>query len=392
MADQKDLFLLFERYLSGSCSDEETKLLFNLFGDPANEDSLRKLIKQALDSGETTPSAQARIDEITLRAEENIIEAIRSESPEVKIIPFKIKNILIVAAAISLICTIGIGLYTVNQQDSIETNELVTEFGSDVLPGGNRATLSLGNGEVITLSDKKTGIIIGDSLKYEDGSSLTSNQVAAKNYVLSTPKGGQYSAVLSDGTRVWLNAESSLTYPVQFTGNERRVELVGEAYFEVSHNRKPFIVSSRQQEIEVLGTHFNVNAYKNQAFTTTTLISGSVEIVNLESQVTSRLSPGKQSTVRDGRINIQEVNVTPFVSWRNGLFSFRETEMHEVMNQLSRWYDVEVIYERPVPPTHFFGDIRRNESLASVLSILKQSGVNFKIEKDGSQSKLIVLP
>ena len=378
--------------MSGNCSDEEVEALFALFEEPANEAALRQLIKQALDSAETDLSMQGRVDRISQRAEKNIFEAIQQESNIRFRRPTKVRKLILAAASIVLIFSVGIAFYINSRPAPEKLLEVVSEFGTDVKPGGNRATLHLDDGSIISLSEEKSGIVTGDSLTYSDGSLLSQAKGAAQNYTLNTPKGGQYSVVLPDGTQVWLNAESSLTYPARFDGDQRRVELTGEAYFEVSHHKKPFIVSSAKQEIKVLGTHFNINAYPDQEVSTTTLINGSVRVVNRETQSSSILSPGEQSRVQGGQIQIKEVDVMPYVSWRKGFFSFRETEMREAMSQLSRWYDVEVVYAKTMPPTHFFGDIARNENLASVLRILKQSGVNFRIEKDDSRTKLVVLP
>src|SRR5690606_22741368 len=220
---------------------------------------------------------------------------------------------------------------------------------------------------------------------------------------LTTPKGGTYRLTLSDGTNVWLNAASTLRYPAKFTGTERMVELEGEAYFEVSRLtrgsdiRVPFRVVSKGQTVEVLGTEFNITAYADEDAVRTTLVEGSVQVVSDGAIETQRpqpvtLRPGQQSVVSPDGTQINSVDVSMFTAWKDGLFSFRETEMSDAMRQLARWYNVDVVYEGAVPETYFFGNIRRDKSLAHALAILKKSGINFRITKMGDRSSIVVLP
>ncbi len=396
MAYQDDVYTLFEKYLAGNCSAQEIQALVELFGQPSEEATLRQLIREALDAHSNDALMQDRVDAFTSRVGEKLTKAIQTPPQEDTPVRFLYpKRFMAIAASLLLLCVVGIGFYYAWQREEATVPLLSSEFGADVLPGGNRATLTLANGNVILLDEGKQGIVTGDSITYDDGTSLSVGSQPTEYHVLSTPKGGQYMVTLPDGSNVWLNAASSLRYPTKFAGKERIVELDGEAYFEVKRNEKqPFVVKSGHQEVQVLGTEFNVNAYSDEPLTTTTLVDGAIQVVNLTSNIVNQLQPGKQSAVQDGNTTITNVDVSSFVNWKRGLFSFRETEMRDAMNQLSRWYDVEVVYEKPIPPTHFFGDIKRDNSLAQVLNILKKSGVNFRIERgeDNGHNKLVVLP
>src|SRR5690606_7907066 len=251
-------------------------------------------------------------------------------------------------------------------------------------------------------------------ISYLDGSEIIDNGQLAMgnddtpesssstiNHQLSTPKGGTYQITLADGTNVWLNSESTLKYPTRFWGNERVVELEGEAYFEVTAqtagvrtpNQVPFRVISKGQTVEVLGTQFNISAYADEAEIKTTLVEGRVKVNADESPFESLLLvPGEQAILAGTVMQKQQVDVEQFIAWKDGLFSFKETELHAVMRQLSRWYDVTIAYQDNVPTTHYYGAISRNESLAGVLELLQQSGLNFKIEQVDGTHKLTVLP
>ena len=186
--------------------------------------------------------------------------------------------------------------------------------------------------------------------------------------------------VLEDGTKVWLNAGSSLTYPVAFIGNERKVSITGEAYFEVAKNKfKPFTVSRDKMQIEVLGTHFNVNTYGDEDFIKVTLLEGSVKVNN--GNKSGLLKPGQQAKLNENIINVHSnVNVDQVMAWKNGYFSFDKASATEVMHEIARWYNIQVAYEGEMPTEQFGGELRRNSKLSSVLKILEKSGVNFRIE------------
>jgi len=275
----------------------------------------------------------------------------------------------------------------------------------DIGPGTNRATLTLADGRAINLSEAHTGVIIkGEDVTYNDGASLAAIPVnkkgAAIQMELSTPFGGTYQITLPDGTKVWLNSASTLKYPSHFDDDERTVELIGEAYFDVTKvmeqkntKRKawPFKVISAGQTIEVLGTEFNVTAYTDEPETKTTLVEGSVQIVNHASKTVSQLQVGEQGINRGENITIKRVDVDQFTAWKDGFFYFDGLAPNIAFSQLERWYDIEVIYEGNTPSIGFFGMIDRSKPLSSVLQTLEKSGLKFQVGQSNGKNKLMIL-
>nr|WP_240966056.1 FecR family protein [Pseudoflavitalea sp. G-6-1-2] len=207
---------------------------------------------------------------------------------------------------------------------------------------------------------------------------------------MSTPRGRQFQLRLPDGSAVWLNAASTIRYPAAFAGNERKVELTGEAYFEVAPDQqRPFRVLTPKQQIEVMGTHFNVNAYADEPLEQTTLIEGSVKVSGAVSQLSKLLTPDHQASVSDGAITVTKLDTGPVIAWKNGLFCFVNANVPGVMRQLSRWYDIEVQYEGKIPDRVFAGKMQRDLTLNEMLNLLSSLNLNFKLE--GSK-KLIVKP
>jgi ferric-dicitrate binding protein FerR (iron transport regulator) len=274
---------------------------------------------------------------------------------------------------------------------------------SNINPGGNYALLTLSDGKSISLKDAKNGLIdsLGKSevLKTADGHLSYENSATTDEYhILSTPDGGQYSVLLQDGSRVWLNASSSLRYPVTFSEAERVVELKGEGYFEVapsrsySGNKKPFIVKVNGVKVNVLGTHFNVNAYSDEPELTTTLFEGKVSISNRENSATGtvEMKPGEQAKLgKDDKWSmIQGVDKEEVLAWKNGQFKFNEALIEPIMRQVSRWYNAEIIYEGKVN-YHFNATIYRHEPVSKLLSLLEETNrVHFIIKG----KKIIVKP
>src|SRR5690606_21711377 len=229
------------------------------------------------------------------------------------------------------------------------------------------------------------------SQETEESSLITYNEI-------KTPKGGQYEIVLPDGTKVWLNAASSLKYPVVFKGNERKVELTGEAYFEVTSINKnglvPFIVQTSLQQIKVLGTAFNINAYADEQSTKTTLLHGSVKIIpqsnSLRTDDSVLLKPGQESKVSKDKISVAEVNTAEAVAWKNGMFYFQDSDIRSVMRQLSRWYNVEVEFEGKLPNIKLWGEIHRDVNASKALKILEYFNLKYRIENKNDVKKIII--
>ncbi|SMD11214.1 FecR family protein [Pedobacter nyackensis] len=301
-----------------------------------------------------------------------------------------------IAAAAVILVTLGAGtFYYFSGQKNI--GDLV----QDIAPGGNKAILTLANGKKIILTDAKNGELAAQGgvvvTKLADGKIVyTVKPGKAGNSTpntIETPKGGQYLIVLPDGSKVLLNAASVLTYPASFADlKERRVQLKGEAYFEVAkvvmkdeeakhkERRMPFIVVTDKQEIKVLGTHFNINSYADEPLTKTTLIEGSVLV---EAAGTEKvLSPGKQAVVGPDGLTITEANIDEVLAWKNGYFMFESEDIESVMRKISRWYDVEVVFEGDRPKDGFGGTVSRFSNVSKVLQKLQLTNkVHFKIEE-----------
>lgn len=288
------------------------------------------------------------------------------------------------AAAVLALLIAGIWLWQTPRR-----NASPFAHAADIAPGKTGAVLTLADGSQVVLDSITNGVIAAQNgtqvvmkngqLAY-DPSSNTGNNIAYNT--MSTPKGRQFHLTLPDGTRVWLNAASSLKYPTAFTGKERRVTVTGEAYFEVAQNAsQPFRVNvPGAAPVEVLGTSFNINAYIDEEDIRATLLEGSVRIGN------TILQPGQQMKVKAG--NVAEADMDKVMAWKNGIFNFNDASLKEVMRQLERWYDIEVIYENGVPDTYFYGKVSRDVSLAGILKVLEATRVHFRVEG----RKLIVMP
>lgn len=262
---------------------------------------------------------------------------------------------------------------------------------TDLAPGGNKAVLTLSNGKQIVLNDSGNGILNREKgmsiLKTSDGQLVYTIAEGEDRYdhgsnTIQTPKGGQYQVNLPDGTKVWLNAASSIRFPAVFNKLKPRiVELSGEAYFEVAHrDKQAFLVRTSQQELKVLGTHFNVNSYQNEPSTKTTLLEGSV-LINAGGKE-AMLAPGEQSTVTASGIQKQEVDVSSAIDWKNGEFAFKNAELSTIMRKIARWYDVEVIFmDDQISQETFGGSVSRYGKVSEVLTTLSLTEkVHFKME------------
>jgi transmembrane sensor len=308
------------------------------------------------------------------------------------------------AAAAAIIFLSGAGIYLLRKHKPekrlVRTEKLTPPVSHDIPPGGNKAKLTLADGSTISLDSLQNGDLArqGNAKIVKLKSGGLAYQVAASNKpqatslatynILSTPPGGQYQLVLADGSKVWLNAASSLRFPTTFAGKERSVEITGEAYFEIKKNAEmPFRVKVRDAEVEVLGTSFNVMAYNNENAIKTTLLEGAVKVS--KGNKSALLQPGQQAAlnVSSSVINVRETDVEEAVAWKNGLFQFNSDDIGTIMRQLGRWYDVETGYEGKIPDWHFTGSIGRNIPLSKVLKMLEVNDFHFRIEG----KKIIVL-
>lgn len=315
--------------------------------------------------------------------------------------PLKVKlwSKIFVAASTVLAISAGLWFYQSVYREKVKTRMALV---NDVKPGKNIATMTLGNGQVINLSDTKRGVVIDAAkLSYNDGSNLErlSNGDSLSHLeeiVVATPRGGEYQVVLADGTKVWLNAASSIKFPSSFSGlSQRTVELSGEAYFEVAKIKTkhiPFVVSANGQEVEVLGTHFNINAYTDEGSTKTTLLEGLVRVSRLskskETKTAVVIHPGEQAQFANGLIRTSKVDVEDVIAWKEGYFQFNHADLDAIMREISRWYDVKIRYEGTIAKLEFGGAIQKNLTLSQVLKILNKSEVHFRMEG----KEVIVMP
>ena len=303
--------------------------------------------------------------------------------------PVKIRRIswlrIVAAASVVLILTIvGISYFNVKPQ----IQPPIANHKVDILPGSNKAILTLGNGTKIILDSAANGALAKQgnaNIIKTDSGKLAYNTTKEKSTesiynTLSTPRGGQYQLSLPDGTRVWLNSASSITYPTAFNRSERNVSITGEAYFEVTKDKtKPFHVKVNEMEVAVLGTHFNINAYPDEKEIKTTLFEGAVNITTTKRS--KRLSPGEQASVNNNSITLtKNVDLDQVIAWKSGYFEFDKMDLPTVMRQVSRWYDVDIRYEASYPDTRFGGRISRNLKLSEILQLLETSGVHFNVE------------
>ena len=308
------------------------------------------------------------------------------------------------AVAASIVIFIAIAGWMIwgnRSNKELGTKQIIGNYQNDVAPGGNKATLTLASGSTIILDNAQNGTLVQQGnikISKLDSSSLAYNNAPAASKTaealyntISTPRGGQYQVVLADGSKVWLNAASSLRFPVSFTGKERKVELTGEAYFEVSHDpHQPFkvIMAPDAQgegggEVEVLGTHFNINAYTDEREIKTTLLEGAVKIYPSSGKGKElELKPGEQAALHtSGEIKlIPNVDIDETVAWKNGNFQFNDASIETIMRQVARWYDVEIVYEGKVTNS-FVANISRNVPISKLLRLLQLTNlVHFKID------------
>ncbi len=393
--NQQRLEFLFQKYFDKTASDSERDELMQLLHQYSDED-INDLLKKTFHSYE---DEDAILD--SSKREEFLHNILSKDTPilqtdvPMRNISLSLHWIKYVAAAILLI---GLGIYFYPR--SLDNNtQLISHQSEDLKPGGNEATLTLADGSSIVLNDKGVGTIAEQGgiivTKTADGQVLYSikeienigNSAEPQYNTISTPRGGQYQVILPDGTHVWLNASSSLKYPVQFVGDTRSVTFNGEGYFEVAKNvDMPFKVTTQKEVIEVLGTHFNINSYTDEIISRTTLVEGKVKVSRvsgLDNHTTDYkvLSPGQQSVIQHGEVEVIDVNIHETMAWKNGEFMFNMENIETVMRKIARWYDVEVIYQSPVEQEYIWGSVSRFKNISEVLKVIEMTGsVHFKVE------------
>ncbi|TAN13375.1 MAG: DUF4974 domain-containing protein [Chitinophagaceae bacterium] len=385
---------LFQRYFDKIATEEEISELMQWVDKNQNEKRIKALMDKVWN--EFQESGKIFTNEESEQILRNVLEEHLRTSGNQKSI--RVKRMKIVwlraaAAAILIILMTGGYFWYNTTKPVVKTTANVLQMKNDVAPGGNKATLTLANGKTIILDNAHSGQLanLGNSkvmktgsgqLAYEAQNTKRGEQKVLAYNVLTTPRGGQYELLLPDGSKVWLNAASSIRFPTAFTGNNRKVEITGEAYFEIAQNAtQPFIVESNGMNVTVLGTHFNVNAYSDNADMKVTLVEGRVKVAS-ESGTGTILNPMEQAEMnKEGQVRlVEKADVNEAVAWKEGIFQFDGDNMATIMKKISRWYDVEVTYKNGVPSGHFTGIISRNTNLSEVLKMLELSGVQFQVE------------
>ena len=323
------------------------------------------------------------------RIAQEILQPLRAEQAQPPLIPPKSPIPLWprIASAVAILILLSIGsLYVFRKRPA----PLVVQDPPpriDILPASTRATLTLLDGRQIQIDSAVRNNLArqGNSIVSSRNGELvyTANQPSAKNFIntLTTKPGEHYSIQLPDGTKAWLNAASSITYPVTFVGNDRRVTVTGEVYFEIVHNpNQPFSVSVKDQLIQDIGTHLNINAYDDEPAITTTLLEGSVRITR--GNQSALLMPGQQATARPGAHSFQTATVDAgqAIAWKDGYFNFNGADIRTVMRELARWYDIQVSYKGETPKRRFVGKVYRNITAEEALKIISYFGAHFHIE------------
>jgi transmembrane sensor len=394
----KKYLLLAEKWMNGTITPEEEREFAQWYNEDQNKEIV---VPGSFVSGEEEHRQRILQQIHSLRATAEL-----AVTPETFPDPRRMRVRTQLATASVLLVLASAAIIWIFYGHSPVRGSIAARLTSDsqtVRPLGNRATLTLGNGSVVDLNALKEGPVIGEGgvridkqqaqLVYKplgavedktSGGVVTGDASAISEMVyntLRTPRGVMYSVVLSDGTRVWLNASSSLRYPTTFTGRVRQVSLSGEAYFEVAQNpSQPFQVTVNGMEVNVLGTHFNIMAYDDESTVTTTLLEGAVKVDYMLKSAT--LAPGQQTLLmRGGRdMRVRNVDVEEAVAWKNGILQFRSEDIRSVMRKVARWYDVDVRYEGEISD-HFSGAIYRNAEVSGLLRNMELTHtVHFRIE------------
>lgn len=395
MINKKRVNILLQQFADGKISRAAYGELIQHFKLAGNDDEIYKAMDEVWKNTDTD-ELNSKVDEVKFYR--NLVSSKAFKKGESA---YRLNGWMRYAAAAAVLAILSFGIYFYRNQKTSTENNFAKH---DILPGGNKATLTLADGRVIDLSKVNIGELADQSgisiqkavngqLIYSVKSKSNQHNLADKlTYnTIATPRAGQYQVNLPDGSKVWLNSESSIRFPVQFSKAERRVELKGEAYFEVAKvyknlkspgERLPFLVSSENQTVEVLGTHFNVNAYPDERATKTTLLEGAVKVFADKVQSVSYLKPNQQAILIGRTIVVSAVDVEEAIAWKNGLFIFNNQNLGDIMKQAERWYNVEVVFsDEALKLEEFNGTTSRFKNISQLLEVLESTGsVHFKIE------------
>jgi len=376
--------LLFRKWINGQATKEEEAELLQLLGKAENEAQLDSILEDGWNGlHELIELSDEQMAAIAARA--TGVVPLHHAAP-----PGKVRHRGRWWAAASAILIIGLATFLLTRNSHPAKPDTVQMASNEILPGKEGAVLTLADGAQLVLDSLGNGVIAaqnGTQVKLMDGhlayEAATANVSEIAYNTLTTPNGRTFRIMLPDGTNVWLNAASSIRYPTAFAGNERKVTITGEAYFEVAPDKKlPFRVNvNNKAAIEVLGTHFNVNAYNNEPAIHTTLLEGSVKVSTADGQP-AVLKPGQQAVVKQGDLLTihNNANIDKVMAWKNGLFNFQDVPLKEAMRQLERWYDIEVLYEGDIPDVQLVGEMTKDVTLNDLLVLLDKIRVKCRLE------------
>ncbi len=378
--DNTRIYYLAGQYLKKSLTETEQAEFQYLLHNPEHQEALQAAFEEM--AGELDMNITQDKDLLPL-----LERSLNSDRVQPRVRFLSGGSLSWAAASIILLLAAGAYFWTANK-----TPTDITAKNAVISPGKQGAILTLADGSQVVLDSLSNGVIAkqkGVSIMLTNGQLTYAPTENGSGEIvfntISTPRGRQFQVTLPDGTQVWLNTASSIRYPTAFASTERKVEVTGEAYFEVAKNTAmPFRVTvNNKAEINVLGTHFNVNAYENEKAIATTLLEGSVRVVQYEAASKNViLQPGQQALIAaaPGIKVIEKANIDKVIAWKNGLFYFEGTSLAEIMRQLERWYDIEVVYEKVIPDIEFEGEITKDVSLNGLLTMLGKTELHFRIE------------
>jgi len=376
--NSKNIEQLVFKFNTGSITNEELRVLIAWYN--SHDDAKATIFTDKVEFEEDLKS----------RMLAGLLERVAESKPKTR---FPLYGWLSAAAAVVL-AVVGIWFMVLNKTAGETKQYAVT----DIKPGGNKATLTLANGKTIVLSSTQAGIITAEKITYANGQPVQDANTASADQspemlAVQTPLGGTYKIILPDGTEVWLNAGSTIKYPSRFSAAARIVSLEGEAYFHVKSvyqgngEKIPFKVLSNGQEVEVLGTQFNMNAYPEQKAVKTTLVEGKVAITAKGEHLV--LLPNQQAVTVSKKTYIKAVDVYNYTAWREGKFSFDGKTFEETMDEIARWYDLRIVYENAVPDEELTGDAFRNQNIHFVLRLLDVAQINYKLDVSHRQLTIV---
>lgn len=372
--EEQYLIYLVQQYLSGQLTAPQKSELWAWLESEENRTAFVDIVTPMMLAGQERDEYREEEWEAILRT------VLGSDAPVRRVFHYRIR-IWAVAAAAVVVLAAAVGYWRNIHQEQPQRAPVAIH---DIPPGGNKAVLTLSGGRRVVLDSAAQDTVLtegadivanaGGRLAYNTGNSPDAEILYN---TLTTPRGGQYQLTLPDGTKVWLNAASSIKYPTSFNGRERVVTITGEAYLEVAHlEHQPFRVIAGARTIEDLGTHFNVNTYDDEPEQHITLLEGSIKVDG------RLLTPGGQAVIdpASGNISIQKVETDHVVAWVTGKLSMDSLDVGAIMRQISRWYDVDVVYEGPIPRGRFWGVINRNVQLSSMLGVMEDNGIHVRLE------------